>query len=543
MASALPVLIVGAGPVGLMLALQLSRREVPFRLIDSKAEPTDQSRALGVQPRTLEYLDQIGIVDRFMERGMKIEGFRVLDQAETVAEVDIDLETASAHTHILILPQSETERLLIDRLREWGGEVEWNTTLESFDLNDDGVEATVKSPSGESNRERADWLVGCDGAHSIVRHGLQMSFEGAAYPETFLLADVAVDWDMPQDQAQILLTPDGALPAFPFHEKGRWRLIDTSGKFDSNEPAAVVSYFQDALRGNGHPSTTVSDPTWVSSFKIHRRAVGAMRKGRAFVAGDAAHIHSPAGGQGMNTGMQDSCNLAWKLAMVIQGKAAPEILDSYSTERLPIARKVLRGSDFATRLITLQNPVLKYLRNRLIGFVTRLRFVRTKLLLGASELAVHYAESPITDEDWTAGAVPKGFARGPKPGARVPDVRFGSERLYERLRGVDHVLLMFDGGSSDPAVVPRFNDLADRIARRYGDLVEIALVSRDEFPSGWRFKHWRDDGALHRDFEAHEPAMVLIRPDMYVGFRAKTSHSAPLERYLESTLKLISSDS
>ena len=527
------VLIVGAGPVGLTLAVELARRGVPFLLIDQKEKPTDQSRALGVHARTLEHLENMGVANVCLERGRKITQLRVSDRAKTVAEITLDL--ASSQTpfpFVLVLPQSETERILIGRLTELGGKVDWNHRLESFVNGETGVEAVVANTAdGATHAIHADWIVGCDGAHSAVRHGLNITFEGAAYPESFLLADVAIDWTMSTHQLQIFLTPDGAIPAFPLPEEGGWRLVDTSGKVESNDPRVVVEHFQSTLRANGYPGVKVTNPTWVATFRIHRRLAGALRQGRAFLAGDSAHIHSPAGGQGMNTGIQDACNLGWKLAMVTQGTAPRSLLDSYEAERLPIVSGVLKGTDLATRIVTLRNPLARAIRNRVMSIVSGIKPLQKRVSLAVSELGVNYRRSPIVGESWTATPA-TGFQSGPRAGERVPDVVFGSTRLFECLKGTEHVLLLFEADSPQGATLARFQELANRVAQRYGASIQTYLVTRSE-AAPWNGLRLLDNGPLHASFGADEPAIYLIRPDHYVGFRSKTSHSEMLERHLE----------
>ena len=535
MSATTKVLIIGAGPVGLTLAIELARRGVPFIIIDSKEKPTDQSRALGIHARTLEHLEQLGVVDEFLRRGRKVRRLRVSDRGRTIVDITINLDALqTAYPFVLVLPQSETERILIGRLAELGVQVEWKHRLQSFVNTEAGVEAIVapivNETVGDPQTIQADWIVGCDGAHSAIRHGSKIAFEGAAYSESFMLADVTIDWKLPEDQLQVFLTPDGAIPAFPLPVDDHWRLVDTSGKVESNDPRVVVEHFQSTLRTNGFPSATVSNPTWVATFRVHKRLAETIHRGRAFLVGDSAHIHSPAGGQGMNTGIQDARNLGWKLAMVVQCQAPRALLDSYEAERLPVVSDVLKGTDLITRMVTLRNPMARSLRNRALAFLAGFDRLQKRIVLAISELGIHYRTSPIVGENWQA-PVAKGFKPGPKAGDRVPDVVFGSSRLQKHLNGCGHALLLFHADSPRGATLLRFQELADRIGQRHGSQIRTFLVTKSASAT-WNGEKLLDNGLLHENFSADEPAIYLIRPDLYVGFRRRTSHPESLEKHL-----------
>jgi 2-polyprenyl-6-methoxyphenol hydroxylase-like FAD-dependent oxidoreductase len=544
------VLVVGAGPVGLMMACELARHGVPCRIVDASPGPTDQSRALGLQARTLEVFEDLGIVDEVLARGRKIHGLGAFSDGRRVFHATFDLEAAETpYPFVLCLPQGETERILIDRLGGLGVQVERRSTFRGLSQDGSGVSASLGDAEGGTSEARARWLVGCDGARSAVRKALELPFEGAEYEDSFLLADVRLDWDRPVDEITIILGGDGPLIAFPFPEPGRWRLVLVSSKpIDPSEagPDRAVGRFRAMLHDLGRSEAVVADPTWTSIFKIHRRVVDRFRRGRCFVAGDAAHIHSPAGGQGLNTGIQDAYNLAWKLALVDRGEAPDSLLDSYSAERRGVVAGVVRGSDLTTRIVTLRNPVAKAIRNHLAGLLGEFDFVTRRLSRSVSELDVEYHSSPIVAED-RPGLLRSGvvdaleFRAGPRPGDRVPDIPLepppesdGPRRLFEVLGGTRHVLLLFEGahGVEQPGPFEAIRDLA----RKHAGQVDAILVARGDVSPPWIA--WEGPtlldhlGELHHRFGARGSCLYLIRPDGYLGYRSMPPDPGKLSGYL-----------
>ena len=487
------------------------------------------------------------MIDPVLAEGRTLHGLSAYADGRRVLHLSLDLdESDTPYPFVLCLPQSRTERILLDRLAAHGGAVERDSALASFAQDEAGVTATF----ADGREVRAGWLIGCDGARSVVRKGLDLAFEGGEYEERFLLADLRVTWEKPDDEIAITLTPEGPLIGFPLPD-GTWRLVDTTGIIDSNDPAEIVARFRELVNRYAAPDATVDDPAWTSSFHIHRRVVDRYRVGRCFVAGDAAHLHSPAGGQGLNTGIQDAFNLAWKLALVVRGGARESLLDSYTAERRPVAQAVLRGSDRATRMVTLRGEVAQHLRNGLLGVLGEFDFIRRRIVLGLSELGIAYRSSPIVAEDRGGllhALLPHAggpglrdhldFGAAPHPGDRAPDVVLaapaagGPARLFDVLGGTGHTLLLFEGAAADPGeAIPAVGEL---VRTRYADRVRPLLVTRGAAPaSPWPGESLPDPaGDVHRRYGAASACLYLIRPDGYIGYRAQPPDAGKLGEHL-----------
>jgi 2-polyprenyl-6-methoxyphenol hydroxylase-like FAD-dependent oxidoreductase len=539
-------LVIGAGPVGLTLACELLRHGVPCRVIEQNEGPTplSQSRALAIQARTLEALENVGATEHILAQGRKVHGISGYHAGRRIVHLTFDLDALDTfYPFIFTLPKGQTERVLIDVLKSRGGAVEWRTHLTGLQ-SDDFARAKLSGPGGRERKIRARWLIGCDGARSSVRQALDLPFHGAEYDETFYLADVRIDWEQPDDEATVMLDKKIQVGAFPMPHPRRWRLVDASGTVGTDDPAQAVERFQSLLNSHGFPNARVSEPHWVSSFRIHRRVVDRFRVGSCLLAGDAAHIHSPAGGQGMNTGIRVACNLAWKLGLVHARVARdPDgLLDSYDAERRPIALDVLRGTDLVTRAVTVRSPLLESLRDRLASFLSEFDFVRQRVAVGISELGVNYRRSPIVAEDGP-GAIDLHAFPGPRAGDRVPDVALdpvandGMTRLFDHLRGTGHHLLLFAGDHPSADVHVNLGALARQVQDRAGAWIEPQIVIGAASRPGalsWDGRVILDlNRTLHHRFGASGTCLYLIRPDGYVGYRSEPAHAERLWAYLD----------
>jgi 2-polyprenyl-6-methoxyphenol hydroxylase-like FAD-dependent oxidoreductase len=412
-----PVLVVGAGPVGLTVAVELARYRVPVRIIDKALSRTDKSKALAVWSRSLELLDRSGAAQTFAATGLKASGAVIRTRHDVIAEVSFDL-LPSPFPYVLLIPQSESERLLEERLNGLGVQVERNVELISLSDAGSGVTGAVDHADGRAETIEASWLIGCDGAHSIVRHTLGESFDGDTFGSNFILADVHLaSRDISETKITLFWHEDGVLALFPI-APGRFRIIADVGSAPRHDPTLAEAQAIVDQRGPGEVALT--DPVWMAGFSVNERMVSDYRAGRVFLAGDAAHVHSPAGGQGMNTGMQDAFNLAWKLALVEAGAAKATLLDSYSPERAAVARQILSDSGRMTRAATIRNRMVQDIRNfvahRILGFADVQHAIAGRL----SELTISYPKSPLNRGDADG-------LKGPGPGERIVDARpFGA---------------------------------------------------------------------------------------------------------------------
>lgn len=478
------VFIAGAGPVGLTLANELSRHGVPIRIVDKAPHRTDKSKALVLWSRTLELFDDAGYVGPFLAAGMRGSGAQISTGKEIVARVSLD-SIDSRYPFALMIPQSETERVLEEQLAARGVTVDREVELTGFAEKGDEVEATVRKADGRTETVTADWLIGCDGAHSAVRHGLGFSFEGSTLQSEWSLADGQLLGLEPKDRIHIFWHRDGILAFFPMGDD-RWRVIADLGEVkDGNHFAdPTLEEMQTLIAHRGSSGIALSNPRWLAAFRINERKVKDYRRGRIFLAGDAAHIHSPAGGQGMNTGMQDAFNLAWKLKMVIAGAARPSLLDSYSIERSAVGDMVLRNAGRLTEAAILRNPIAQGLRNAVVKFATGFPALQHAIADQLAETNIAYPSSPLTAKNGHT-------ANGPKPGMRWPD------RLPAGA-----------GGKSFTALGPM--EVVTALAQKFPKLVT----------------------AVSADDPAHAGALRLIRPDGYVAFVGAAGDRAHAEAYL-----------
>lgn len=409
------VLVVGAGPVGLTMAAELARYGVPVRIIDKADQRTDKSKALVLWSRTLELMDRAGCTEAFVAAGQKVEAANIVAASKLIAHVSIS-GVESPHPYALMLPQSETERLLEEHLNRLGVRVERQMELIRFETGETGVKTTLRSASGQEEELDVPWLIGCDGAHSTVRHGLGMPFTGSTLQSNWILADVHLKaFPFPISEIATYWHEQGVLVVFPI-SPGRYRIVADLGSGEEHPADPTMSDVQRILDVRGPGGLVASDPIWLSAFRINERKVADYRSGRVFVAGDAAHVHSPAGGQGMNTGMQDAFNLAWKLALVCRGVCTEgELLNSYSIERSAVGAQVLADAGRLTALATLRNHAAQVVRNLVGHVLLGLAPVREAMANSITEIAIGYKHTPLN------GARVHGI-EGPVPGERVMPV-------------------------------------------------------------------------------------------------------------------------
>ena len=399
------VLIAGAGPTGLALALWLTRLGIRVRLIDRSTGPGLTSRALAVQVRTLEFYRQLGIADLVIDGGVEIAGINFWVQGARRARVPLRQigEGMSPYPFALVFPQDAHERLLIDQLEKLGVTVERRTELIRMSQDAAGVSVTLRRPDGTEEVSRVDYLAGCDGASSTIREQLGIGFPGGTYSGLFYVADVDASGSAIDRELHIDLENADFVLLFPMKQQGRIRLVGLVREQESEQEkvrSGELSF--DDVRGKAieHLSLTIGTVHWFSTYRVHHRVADSFRNSRAFLLGDAAHIHSPVGGQGMNTGIGDAVNLAWKLAAVLKGRAAPSLLDSYEPERIAFARRLVATTDRGFTIVTRRGAIAQFVRTRLVPMLvpllTRLPQFRRFLFRTVSQIVVNYRQSPLS---------------------------------------------------------------------------------------------------------------------------------------------------
>ncbi|MGY4860001.1 FAD-dependent monooxygenase [Cryobacterium sp. AP23] len=525
-------MIVGAGPTGLTLARELHSLGVAAQIVDTAPDAVHESRALAIQARTLEVLARNRLADDLVAAGNP-SGTLLLHESGSRGRTHVIplFDSAIGDTRfpfLLFLSQAGTERVLVDRLASAGVGVRRGLTLTGLVQDDSGVTATLESPGVPARVVRARYLVGCDGAHSASRRLAGVDFSGRAYPQRFLLADVEAD-GLERDRVHVYLAKAGPLFFFPLTRPASWRLIVALPRSAPRGPV-TLPVAQAAVSRHIRQHITLHHPVWLTEFTISSRLADTFRRGRVFLAGDAAHIHSPAGAQGMNTGIQDAVNLGWKLALVCRGEADPALLQSYERERMPVARSVLAMTDRAFRVATIQIPLVRNLRAflapRVGAVVLRSATVRRAGFRVIAELGIHYRRSPLSVDGQPK---PPG---GPRPGHRFPQPGMGPPAA-----GVEPA-------ATPPAVVqhpPVFRMLLCGPAARWSarSVREFSaswghLVAVEHRPDAPRSRWSAAPRAAATSRRNPGTAQYLVRWDGYVGYRAGGTDLAGAAAYLHA---------
>jgi 2-polyprenyl-6-methoxyphenol hydroxylase-like FAD-dependent oxidoreductase len=522
----LDVLVVGAGPTGLTLAAQLRAFGATVRIVDRQLDRVHESRALAVQPRTLEILRGLGVAEELIARGNDAAWVQLHADGRVVRIQLFGLGLDdTAYPFLLLVSQAETEQVLGDYLAGHGVLVERGVELAGCHADPEVVTCILRHRDGRTEQVRARYLVGCDGASSTVRRGAGIPFEGGAYPQTFALADLEVD-GLDRDAAHAFLGQEGIVLFFPLGRPASWRMLamhpTLKGRREPARPSLEeLQALADAMTG---ASVRLRDPVWQTYFGLQHRHATRYQDGRIYLAGDAAHIHSPAGAQGMNTGIQDGWNLGWKLALVSRGIADQALLDSYDAERRPVGGFVVRFTDRAFSVATSTNSLIRALRTRVVPRVLPLglRFDRAVAsgFRTVAQLNIGYRHSPAVEE-----GDPR-LRRGPRAGDRLPDARISRDG-QECWLGVAlatpgfHLLLFGQVGDWHPSQLTT-------LRHRYADTLAVHHLTRTAAPGALHDLH----GQAFARLGVNDRAQYLIRPDGHVGYRAGGDDLAGLQRYL-----------
>jgi 2-polyprenyl-6-methoxyphenol hydroxylase-like FAD-dependent oxidoreductase len=514
------VLVVGAGPVGLTAACQLARQGVRVRVVEALEAPTTESRAVGVHARSLEMLASLGVLERLEARGRRIAALEMVDGRSGATRMQMSLaEVASRHPYVLDVAQPDTEAILAERAAELGIVVERGARLTALTQDADGVEVTVSSRDGDRTA-RVQWVVGADGGHSTVRHLVGTKLEGGFHGQHFAMADVDIDTAFPPDAIRMFSHPDGMAMLFPLAgSRARVMFLVDPPAADAGDPTLEqIQALCDARMGG---RVTVRNPRWLTYFEIHHAQVPRYRYGRVFLAGDAAHIHSPAGAQGMNTGIQDAANLAWKLALVVRGRADVGLLDTYNDERHPIGAAVVRTTTLLTDVGTASGPEAA-IRNAAMFLVGHIHRISSTAATTMAELKVNYRHSSLSAQHGAHHGRVLAGNHAPDPVGLLR--RDGTPVAVEELLTRPGFLLLV-----------RSTEPVDELRRELGDLGTVVRVVREGAP---------DDGlddpddVLGRAYGWGSEGFALIRPDGYLGLVSDSADADVLRGYLGDTLRI-----
>jgi 2-polyprenyl-6-methoxyphenol hydroxylase-like FAD-dependent oxidoreductase len=502
-----------------MFANQLARRGVRVRIIDRHAGPSLETRALGVQARTMEIYAKLGIVDRALELGKRGTGADLWAQGRKIGRVPLSErgQDATPYPYILILGQDDNERIMGENLNKLGVTVQWNTELVGLEQETSAVTAQLKMANWKSQSIRVPWVAGCDGARSAVRELSGITFPGAPYEHVFFVADVEMTGRMVPEEVNVYLWRQGFHLLFPMRGQNHWRIVgilpaDLRGKDDVTFDMVIPS-----LRKEAGAELDFRSCTWFSTYRIHHRSASRFRDRRCFLLGDAAHIHSPVGAQGMNTGLQDAYNLGWKLALVVKGQAGEALLGSYEDERIPVARRLLNTTDRAFKLIVADNWLAGLFRTKILAriaaFALSRKAIQDVAFRTVSQIGINYRHSPLSK---SLQALP---AAAPQAGDRFPWLRLQlkpdgpAEDLYQKLDDTKFNLIVI-------------GQLVDKALDRGGLLKVYAIPSLPV-----------NSAELAR-LRVPAPSFYLLRPDGHVGLCGRQLNPAAVKRYVSGNLHL-----
>jgi len=521
------VLVVGAGPTGLLLASELARRGVGVRLIEKRTLPAEHSRALAVVPRTMEMMDQLGLANAFTAPSHQAKGICFYGRDRKEAFRSSMNELPSEFPFFLLLPQTETEMILVNHARKTGVEIERGVSLSSMVQTGQGVLAALEGMDGATEEINASYVVGCDGSRSAVRQAAGLEFQGGGYDQSWLLADVVLDPTLNPNWLHGFTSIDGPIFFFPL-PNNIWRIVLLRKRGESKGTEVSMDEIVKTLEKNHLGHLRARDPSWLAGFGIQHRRTEHLRMGRVFLCGDAAHVHSPAGGQGMNTGLGDAFNLGWKLASVILGKAKVELLDSYEAERMPVIDGVMRMTNQMTKLITATGGPRVWVREWILPIVAKMGFA-AKMAMRLSQLSVGYPYSSIV--------LPGRVVAGAKPGERVPPLSFWDLATNRASRTPDLFgkgkivfLVMPDLGIGSEGMREVMDGRSDLIDWQW--MVNKGAGRPTEARSGELV--WVDEEGKVREqlgVEDH-PSYALLRPDGIVMARGELCETQLIQDFL-----------
>jgi 2-polyprenyl-6-methoxyphenol hydroxylase-like FAD-dependent oxidoreductase len=536
MSSKIPVLVIGAGPVGLAFAAEMARYGVPCRIIDKAQGTKEISKALILHVRTQEVLDAMGITHALQDAGKPMKRVEIIGYGKHIGHGSME-GINSAKPYPIILGQNVTEHILHDHLDSLGVKVEWQTEAVRLSQDDDQVLVTVRHADGSEEQVSAEYVLGADGTHSIAREQSGIEFQGEHYGgQAFIQSDSKIRWSLPKGSSYLWFTDLGYMMVIEMPGDIVRTFISVPDPGPDHRDTTLQEV-NDALNRLGKVDAELYDPVWVALFRVNHRAAPRFRSRRVLIAGDAAHEHVPIGGQGMNTSIQDAFNLAWKLAYVIQGNAHPDLLDTYQAERHPVAESLLAGTDEAYTTLLKAGAAARHAIRMFGPFVLSRDMVRHKMRDTLEEVNINYRKGPLT--------LDFGGSDGPEAGDRALDgeVVLAAEKksipLRELLRGTHWTALFFSGKPMSEAAHEEFERIGAMLSAAHPGLACYHVVAG--FPvktARGNMAHLLDvTSQLHDQYGVDSPCLYILRPDHYVGFRSTVKHAEAAVRYLDGILR------
>lgn len=531
----IPVLVVGAGPTGLVMAHELARRGVNFRIIDKHASPLELTKAAALHARTLEIFDELGVADRILAEGQQVDHLFLRTKYRDRIHLDFTGLKDARFNHMVDIPQHKTEHILIERLAERGVSIDREVKLVDLRQHPDGVEATLKHADGTEKVCRAAWLVGCDGSKSTVRNLVGLQFQGEDYTDPWVLCDARVEWPLPRNEMTFSSSEEGIYGVFPLPGENRYRLAYTQNFDERGQPVEPsIEDAQRSMRRTGIKGRVLSaDQFWV--FSLDHRQAKRYRKGRVFLVGDAAHVHTPFGGQGMNLGISDAYNLGWKLALVVKGQAEERLLDSYEAERYPIGKNVVRTTHIGATAMLMRKGGKTYLRDVAMTAGNASAAFRRGMTHNLSQFAHNYRGTELVS----------GRVGGLAAGDRVPDQRFFDGLsdsylgVFDLLDGDRFSLLLVDSGDRGALTRGSWREISEAVGEDYQGQIDIHLITTepgapDSVPEGT--KVWSDRAMdLTRYHRPGTTSVYLVRPDGHLAYARSPAQLGHLLSFLRRT--------
>lgn len=506
------VLIIGAGPTGLMMSCQLAIQKIPFIIVEKDPASTTESRAIGIQARSLEIFQQMGIADKFVKEGQPAQDIDFVVNGKVVEDIPLSGigDGLTKFPYLLILEQFKTEKNLLDFLKSKDITVHYDTTVTSFTQDKDKTIASIKTRDGKEEIIEAEWIVGADGAHSIVRHTLGIELAGKTYKESLFVLDCHITSPtISSTPLSVALSNTAFAAIFPMPNH-HYRIVGEVPPRLYGKDTITFEDIQSDFAERMQMDITLSNPYWVSLYHAHHRCVSTFRKGRCFLLGDAAHIHSPVGAQGMNTGLQDAYNLAWKLALVYKKLAKIEILETYNEERLPTAKRLVETTDRAFNLVVNPSKLGLFFRTRIapkiLKFVLAHNSTKKFIFRTVSQIGISYHSSSLF-HNASFGNFPKS---APRPGDRLPYIA----DLQEKITPTHFHLFLFD--KTEPM------DEIEKIGEEYKNIISLTKIPFTD-----------ENKKIYESFGITGSGYYLVRPDMYIAFRSNGGNVGELEEYLE----------